>query len=81
MTPQQTNERIDQAFRDPKIIQAAIEQGIADALRQHAQAGRVVPTLRDGKVVWVDPITLAEVDIGSTGSPQTVELETGSRPM
>lgn len=65
MTPQQTNERIDQAFRDPKIIQMAIEQGIADALRQHAQAGRVVPTLRGGKVVWIDPTTLTEVDIKS----------------
>jgi hypothetical protein len=62
MTPQETNERIVQAFRDPKIIQAAIEQGIADAMREHAQAGRVVPTWRDGKVVWVDPVTLAEVE-------------------
>ena len=66
MTPQQTNERIAQAFQDPKIIQAAIEQGIADALRQHAQAGRVVPALREGKVVWIDPTTLAEVDVGAT---------------
>jgi hypothetical protein len=66
MTPQQTNERIDEAFRDPKIIQAAIEQGIADALHQHAQAGRAVPTWRDGKVVWVDPVTLQEVDLKPT---------------
>ncbi|HUQ69556.1 MAG TPA: hypothetical protein VM165_08540 [Planctomycetaceae bacterium] len=62
MTPQETNDRIDEAFRDPRIIQAAIEQGIADAMREHARAGRVVPIWKDGKIVWVDPVTFAEVD-------------------
>ena len=31
MTPDEVNQRIDEAFRDPRVIQVAIEQGIADA--------------------------------------------------
>ena len=62
MTSQETNERIEWAFNNPAIVQAAIEQGITDAMREHAQAGRVVPVWKNGKVVWVDPITFAEVE-------------------
>lgn len=67
MTPQETNQRIDEAFRDPRVIQAAIEKGIADALQEHARAGRLVPTWSGGKVIWVDPVTLVEVN--QTKSP------------
>ena len=34
-------------------IQAGVRAGIADALEQHRRAGRKVPVLRRGKVVWL----------------------------
>lgn len=63
MTPQQTSERIDEVFRDPLKVKAAIELGIADAARQYAQAGELMASWRDGKVVWVDPVTFVEVNV------------------
>lgn len=63
MAPQETNERIEEVFRDPQIIKAAIEKGIEDAAKEHAHAGRLMASWKDGKVVWIDPVTFAEVDL------------------
>ncbi len=73
MTPQETNDLVDRAFRDPMVIKAAIERGIDDAIKQHAQAGRLLPSWRDNRVVFLDPVTLQEVPaptLATTTTPQ-----------
>ena len=62
MTPDEVNHRIQRAFDDPHIIQAAMAKGVADARRQYAQAGMPMASWKDGKVIWVDPLTLEEVE-------------------
>lgn len=61
MTPEEVNHRIQKAFEDPCIIQSAIAKGVADARKQYALAGMPMAGLKDGKVIWVNPITLEEV--------------------
>ena len=34
-------------------IQAGVSAGIADALEEHRRAGRKVPVMRRGRVVWL----------------------------
>jgi len=34
-------------------IRAGVRAGIADALEEHRRAGRKVPVLRNGRVVWL----------------------------
>jgi hypothetical protein len=63
MTPQDTNQRIEDVFRDPMVVRDAIERGIADAARSYAQNGELMAAYRQGKVVWVDPVTFAEVSV------------------
>lgn len=62
MTPEDVNRRVQQAFEDPRIIQAAMSRGVQDARRQYAQAGMAMAGLKAGKVIWVDPLTLEEVE-------------------
>lgn len=61
MTPDELNQRIQQRFDNPRIVQAALAKGVADARRQYAQAGMPMASWKDGKVIWVDPVTLEEV--------------------
>lgn len=61
MTPDEVNRHIDEAFDNPRIIQAALAKGVADARRQYAQAGLPMADWENGKVIWIDPVTLEEV--------------------
>jgi hypothetical protein len=65
MTLQETNLRIEQVFQDPWKVKEAIEHGVADAVRHYAHAGELMAAYRDGKIVWVDPVTFAEVRVNS----------------
>lgn len=40
---------------DYAAIEAAISEGIQEAVIAHARLGFAVPEWRDGKVVWVEP--------------------------
>lgn len=60
-TVEERRRRIEAAFNNPAIIQAAIARGVADARLQYARAGHPMATWRKGKVVWVDPMTGAEM--------------------
>ena len=40
---------------DPEDVNRSFRNSVLKALRAHAQAGRLVPILRDGKVVHVSP--------------------------
>jgi hypothetical protein len=62
MTPQEVNQRIEDVFRNPQLIKEAFEKGIADAAKQYAYAGQPMASWKNGKVVWVDPVTFQEVD-------------------
>ncbi len=61
MISEEVNRRIDEAFDDPRIIQAAIAKGVADARREYALAGLPMADWENGKVIWIDPVTLKEV--------------------
>jgi hypothetical protein len=38
----------------------AIQEGVRDALREHALLGRSVSIWRDGKIVWLTPAEIRE---------------------
>src|ERR1700679_2951919 len=40
---------------DPYLMLAAFRRAVRAAVLEHARAGRSVPTMRDGKVVWIPP--------------------------
>ncbi len=61
MTAQETNELIDRAFQNPAMIAEAIQRGVEDAVEQHAKAGRLLPTWRHGRLVYLNPVTKQEV--------------------
>jgi hypothetical protein len=71
MTPQEVNQRIEDVFHNPQLIKAAFDQGIADAAKQYAQAGRLMASWKDGKVVWIDPVTFAEVETNEALDPRS----------
>jgi hypothetical protein len=52
--------------QDVARIQAALWQGVQEALRQHKRAGNPVAVWRDGRVVWLPPDEIP-VDDGSGG--------------
>lgn len=67
------NKRIEEVFRDPRLVEAAIKRGVADAARRYAQAGLLMATLKEGRVVWVDPVTFEEVAATPNGERISVE--------
>ena len=38
----------------------AIQEGVRDALREHALLGRSVSIWRDGKIIWLTPAEILE---------------------
>ena len=42
-------------FGDAAGMEEAVRRAMREAVLAHARAGRAVPTLRDGKVVWLQP--------------------------
>jgi hypothetical protein len=46
---------ISQIFAEGKLIDAAINKGIAQALRRHKQAGVPIVVCRDGRIVHIPP--------------------------
>jgi hypothetical protein len=46
---------IAEQMANPRLIEAAIQRAVRDAVLMHARAGRSVPAMRHGKVVWIPP--------------------------
>jgi hypothetical protein len=60
---------------DSSTISAALNRAARDAVLDHARAGNPVATMRDGKVVWLQPdevfALVAELDRTVNGEPRT----------
>ncbi len=46
---------IDEIFQEGTAIDAALKQGVREALIRHKQAGNPIVAWRDGKIVWIKP--------------------------
>ena len=53
----------DQRVQDVKVVEDALTKAVSDALRRHRQAGNPVPEWRDGKVRWVPPEEIPDIEI------------------
>ncbi len=40
---------------NPRIIEAAVQRAVREAVRMQVQLGKPVAALRDGRVVWLEP--------------------------
>lgn len=56
---------INELFNDQELVNQAIRNAAYLALVRHAQAGRDVPEVQDGQVVWIPAVeVLARLNIG-----------------
>ncbi|HJT78324.1 MAG TPA: hypothetical protein VJ739_14065 [Gemmataceae bacterium] len=46
---------IAELLANPRIIEAAVQRGVREAVRRQALLGYPVAALRDGQVVWLEP--------------------------
>jgi hypothetical protein len=49
------SESLAEKLANPTLLEAAFRRGVRAAVLEHARAGCSVPTMRDGKVVWIPP--------------------------
>ena len=49
------SDSIAEKLANPRLLEAAFRRAVRAAVLEHARAGRSVPTMRDGKVVWIPP--------------------------
>jgi hypothetical protein len=55
---EQPRSRYSELLADQALIAAAVNRAAREAVLTHARAGRPVATLRDGKVVWIQPVEI-----------------------
>lgn len=60
---------IDEIFADCSLIDLALKQAVQEALLRHKQAGNPVVAWRDGKIVWIPPLTLRAIASASAILP------------
>lgn len=48
--------------QDVKLVENALAKAVSDALRHHKRAGNAVPESADGKVRWLPPEEIPELD-------------------
>jgi predicted metal-dependent phosphotriesterase family hydrolase len=46
---------LEQKLAQPGLIEAAVKKGIREAVLAQARAGHPISTVRDGRVVWIEP--------------------------
>ncbi|MDX1967052.1 MAG: hypothetical protein SFV23_07775 [Planctomycetaceae bacterium] len=63
------SERIDRVMREGTELLNAMRVSVREATKRYIVAGELMSTWKDGRVVWVDPVTLMEV---SQDQPVTV---------
>ena len=49
------HDSIAEKLDNPRLLEAAVRRAVRAAVLEHARAGRAVPEMRDGKVVWISP--------------------------
>lgn len=57
---------IEALMKDGALIDAAIERGVRDALREHKLFGNPIAVWENGKVVWIPPADIP-VDTEAVG--------------
>ncbi len=55
------SERIDRVMREGTELLNAMRVSVREATKRYIVAGELMSTWKDGRVVWVDPVTLKEV--------------------
>jgi hypothetical protein len=60
---------LSERLADQALVDAALNKAAREAVLDHARAGNPVSTMRDGKVVWLQPeevfALVAEMDKGN----------------
>jgi hypothetical protein len=51
-------DRIRQLLNDRETVDRAVRRGVAEAIRRHRATGVPLASLKDGRVVYLDPNTL-----------------------
>ena len=54
-------DRIRQLLKDQDTIDRAVRRGVADAIRRHRAANVPLASLKNGRLVYLDPTTLEEL--------------------
>ena len=49
------SETLAEKLANPQLLEAAFRRAVREAVLEHARAGRSVPTMHDGEVVWIPP--------------------------
>ncbi len=49
--------------QDAELVEKALAKAVSDALRHHKRAGNAVPEWKDGKVRWLAPEEIPELDV------------------
>lgn len=60
------NERIQRAFREQTGLLQAMRESVQDAAKQYVAAGELMAVSKNGRVVWVDPVTFQPVEFDGT---------------
>ena len=68
MIAKKPTDKVEQAFRDPRIIRDAIRAGIQRAFQRHSWSGVPMAIWKDGRVVLIDPNTPSD-DIPADFAP------------
>ena len=54
-------DRIREILKDQETIDRAVRRGVAEAIRRHRAANVPLASIRDGRLVYLDPTTLEEL--------------------
>ncbi len=57
-----SQDKILEALNDADRVREALWRGVQQAIREHKRDGRPMVSWRDGKVVWVPPEELPEIE-------------------
>jgi hypothetical protein len=63
---------IAEQLANPRLLEAAVRRAVRAAVLEHARAGRAVPEMRAGKVVWIPPeeiLALPPLDADDYAAP------------
>ncbi len=52
----------DERVQDVTVVEEALARAVGDALRYHKRAGNPVPEWRDGKVCWLSPEEIPDLE-------------------
>lgn len=62
MTTPADEDRVSRMFREPQELAQAVRESVRAVVREYAAAQLLMPGWRNGRIVWVDPVTLQETE-------------------